>query len=317
MEECSFLYTILVGDPTSHICFEAFGLLTSGLFVPIGIVLPATFMFYLLIGLLEDIGYLPRLSVLVDTIFHKIGLHGFTIVPMLISLGCNIPGVVASRILETRKQRFMSIALCGVFVPCAAQLAVMMSLTPDYIGFTLAFLILAFFIAGVFLDTVIPGKAPDILVDIPPYQMPTRRNILMKLRVRLEGFLYVAVPFVWGAILFVNILYWFGIMDRIALFFEPLFSGWFGLPKETAGPLIVAFLRKDLAVAHLGGIPMTMGQIVVATTLTCIYFPCLATFAMVFKEGGVRDTLLVLVFLLVSFVLFGGLMNGIVSLMGI
>ena len=317
MEESSFLYAILVGDPTSHICFEAFGLLTGGLFVPIGIVLPATFMFYLLIGILEDIGYLPRLAVLVDTIFHKIGLHGFTIVPMLISLGCNIPGVVAARILETHKQRFMSTALCGVFVPCAAQLAVMMSVTPDYIGLMLAFLIMSYFIAGVFLDAIIPGKAPDILVDIPPYQMPTRRNIVMKLRVRLEGFLYVAVPFVWGSILFVNILYWFGVMDLIASAFEPMFTAWFRLPKEAAGPLVVAFLRKDLAVAHLGGIPMTMGQKVVATTLTCIYFPCLATFAMVFKEGGVRDTLFVLIFLLVCFFVFGGLMNGVVSLMGI
>ena len=317
MAESSILYALFVGDPEATICFESFGLLTAGLFVPIGIVLPATFMFYLLIGILEDCGYLPRLGVLLDTVFHKIGLHGFTVVPMLISLGCNIPGVVSTRILETHKQRFVAIALLGVFIPCAAQLAVMMSIVPDYMGLILAFLIISFFLAGLFLNRIYPGKATEILVDVPPYQMPTGRNIVTKLRIRLEGFLFIAVPFVWGAILFVNLLYWFGAMDAIASALAPMFTGWFGVPPETVGPLVVAFLRKDLAVAHLGGIALTMGQKVIATTLVCIYFPCLATFAMVFREGGVRDTLLVLVFLVVCFFLFGGLMTGIVSLMGI
>ena len=317
LEESSFLYVIFVGDPEATICFEAFGVLTGGLFVAIGIVLPAVLMFYLLLGILEDCGYLPRLAVLVDTIFHKIGLHGFTVVPLLLSLGCNIPGVVACRTMETKKERFMAMTLMGVFIPCAAQLAVMMSIVPEYLGFILAFLIISFLIAGVFLNRIIPGKSAELLIDVPPYQMPTGRNIGMKLRVRVESFLYVAVPFVLGAVVFVNILYWFGVMDYIASALEPVFTGWFGVPKETTGPLIVAFLRKDLAIAHLGGITMTMGQKIISVTLICIYFPCLATFAMVLKEGGIIDLLKCIAVLLISFFLFGGLMNGIVNLMGI
>ena len=120
-----------------------------------------------------------------------------------------------------------------------------------------------------------------------------------------------------GAVVFVNLLYWFGAMDYIASALEPIFAGWFGVPKETTGPLVVAFLRKDLAIAHLGGIAMTMGQKIIAVTLISIYFPCLATFAMVLKEGGIIDLLKCIAVLLVSFFLFGGLMNGIVNLMGI
>ena len=317
MEESSILYVIFVGDPEATICFEAFGVLTSGLFVAIGIVLPAVLMFYFLLGILEDCGYLPRLAVLLDTIFHRIGLHGFSIVPMLLSLGCNIPGIVACRTMETKRERFMAMTLMGVFIPCAAQLAVMMSVVPEYLGFILAFLIISFFIAGIFLNRITPGKSTELLIDVPPYQMPTGRNIAMKLRTRVEGFLYVAVPFVLGTVVLVNILYWFGAMDYVASALEPMFTGWFGVPKETTGPLVTAFLRKDLAVAHLGGIAMTMGQRVVATTLICIYFPCLATFAMVLKEGGVIDLLKCTAVLVVSFFLFGGLMSGIVTLMGI
>ena len=111
------LYIILVGDAAADNCFEAFGMLTSGVFIAIGVVLPAVVAFYLMLGLLEDIGYMPRLAVLIDTVLHKIGLHGYAIVPTLISLGCNVPGVTATRPLETRKQRFMMMTLLGIFVP--------------------------------------------------------------------------------------------------------------------------------------------------------------------------------------------------------
>jgi len=97
-----WIYYIFVGDPVADNCFEAFGVLTSGLFVAIGVVLPAIFIFYLMMALLEDVGYMPRLAVLVDTIFHRIGLHGYAIIPSILALGCNVPAVTATRILETK-----------------------------------------------------------------------------------------------------------------------------------------------------------------------------------------------------------------------
>jgi len=317
LKESSLLYGILVGDPTALHAFEYFGVLTSGLYVAIGVVLPAVFAFYIILTILEDTGYMPRLVTLIDTVFHKIGLHGFAAVPMLLSLGCNIPGVEATRALETKKQRFMMMALLGVFIPCGAQLGVMLAVVPEYVGLILLYCIISFFIAGFVLDAITPGRSPEMLIDVPPYRAPTWRNIARKVWHRVEGFIAVAIPMVLAGVLIVNILYWVGVIGWIGSVLSPMFVYWFGVPEETAGPLVMAFLRKDVAVAQISAIKMTVAQTIIAVTLVTIYFPCLATFIMILKEAGVVDLLKCLGILIVSFFIFGGLMQGIVSVMGV
>jgi ferrous iron transport protein B len=120
-----------------------------------------------------------------------------------------------------------------------------------------------------------------------------------------------------GGVLVVNILYWVGAIDWLGAVLSPMFVHWFGVPEETAGPLVMAFMRKDVAVAQIGAIEMTIAQKIISVTLVTIYFPCLATFIMILKEGGVLDLLKCSAILLVSFFLFGGLMQGIVSVMGV
>jgi len=317
LKESSLIYGILVGEPTALHPFEYLGVLTSGLYVAIGVVLPAVFAFYIVLTILEDTGYMPRLVTLIDTVFHKIGLHGFAVVPMLLSLGCNIPGVEATRTLETKKQRFMMMALLGVFIPCGAQLGVMLQVVPEYLGLLMLYFIASFFIAGFVLDAITPGRSPEMLIDVPPYRAPTWRNIVRKVWYRVEGFLAVAIPMVLGGILAVNILYWVGAIDWLGSVLSPMFVHWFGVPEETAGPLVMAFMRKDVAVAQIGAIEMTIAQKIISVTLVTIYFPCLATFIMILKEGGVLDLLKCSAILLVSFFIFGGLMQGIVSVMGV
>ena len=311
-----WLYYLLVGDPTATNSFEAFGALTSGLFVPFGVVLPAIFIFYLMITLLEDIGYMPRLAVLVDTVLHKIGLHGFAIVPSILALGCNVPAVTATRVLETKKQRFMMMALLGVFIPCGAQIGIMQDVLPHQVGPIMLYLLLGYFVFGFILNKIIPGKSPEILIDIPPYQRPTRRNITRKVRMRVGGFLKVAVPFVLLGCIVIGVLYIAGIMDWLAGAFAPILTKWFGVPKETVGPLIAAFLRKDLAVGQLTAIKMTKYQLMTSVVLISIYFPCLATFAMMLKEGW-RELLGALVVLAVASLAWGGLLHLIWILMGV
>ena len=281
-----WLYYILVGDPMADNCFEAFGMLTSGLFVAIGVVLPAIFAFYLFLIILEDSGYLPRLAVLIDTVFHKIGLHGFAVVPMILSLGCNVPAVAATRTLETKKQRFMMATLLAIFIPCGAQLGIMLEVIPGYVGFVMIYLLVGFFVFGFILNKLIPGKSPEILLDVPPYQMPIARNVRRKLWMRVKSFITVALPFVLLGVVIVNIMYLTGFLDWLADILEPILCGWFGVPKETVGPLIAAFLRKDLAVAQLSAIEMSTYQLVTSVILVSLYFPCVATFAMLIKEGG-------------------------------
>ncbi|MBS3765969.1 ferrous iron transporter B [Candidatus Bipolaricaulota bacterium] len=320
--EGSWLYYVFVGDPGATNSFEAFGIFTSGLFVAIGIVFPAIVAFYLVITILEDSGYMPRLAVLVDTVLHKIGLHGFAVVPMILSLGCNVPGVAATRTLETKKQRFMMMVLLSIFIPCGAQIGVMLSLIPEYFGYIMLYLLAGFFLFGFLLDKVLPGKSPEIVTDVPPFRLPTASNVARKLGVKVKGFLTNAIPFVLLGVGLVNLLYLGGVISWLSEFFAPVITGWFGVPKETVAPLIAGFLRKDLAVAQLTAIDMTNFQLITSVVLISIYFPCIATFSMIIKEGrrsggvflvlgGSLLTLITVVFL------WGGLLHLIGTLLGV
>jgi len=313
----TWLYYIFVGDPVADNCFEALGMLTSGLFIAIAIVLPAIVAFYLILGLLEDVGYMPRLAVLIDTVLHKIGLHGYAIVPTLLSLGCNIPGVSATRVLETRKQRFIMLALLGVFVPCGAQIGVMSALIPELIGWVFLILGVGYILFGYVLFKLIPGETPEILIDVPPYQRPTLSNIAWKLWLRVSHFLFVALPFVFLGCVIVAIMYLTGAMDALSTALTPLLTGWFGVPSETVAPLIAAFLRKDLAVALLSEIEMTPYQMLTSVVLVTIYFPCLATFAVLLKEENWKEFLGTIAFLAAMIFLYGGLLHLIGILLGV
>lgn len=315
-DPASIHYFLFVGDPMAENCFEAFGMLTSGLFVAIGVVLPAVFIFYLMMTVLEDSGYLPRLAVLMDTVFHRIGLHGYAIVPAILGLGCNVPAVTATRVLETRKQRFIMMTLLAIFIPCGAQLGVMLEVIPDAVGWVMLYLILGFGIFGFLLDRIIPGSNPEILIDVPPYHWPMRENITKKLVNRTKSFLKEAVPFVLLGVLIVNVLYLAGIIGALADLFEPLFVTWFGVPKETVGPLIAAFLRKDLAVAQLSAIAMTPYQMITAVVLVSIYFPCVATFVVMLREGW-QELLAAVGVLVATVFLYGGLMHAVGILLGV
>lgn len=309
---------VLVASDT---CFESFGVLTSGLFVPFGVVLWAVLAFYLIFAILEDVGYLPRLAVLVDTILHKIGLHGYAIVPTFLSLGCNVPGVTAVRPLETRKQRFMMITLLAVFIPCGAQIGIMQALVPELMGWIFLTLAIGYLGFGFILNKIVPGKSPEIIMDVPPYQMPMWRNIASKLWIRTSRFLLVAVPFVLLGCLIVGLMYLTGAMDWLAAVFGPLLMGWFGVPEETVAPLIAGFLRKDLAVGMIGGLMerglMTTFQVFTSVVLLCIYFPCLATFVMMIKEENWKEVLGSLASLVAMVFVYGGLIHLVGIMLGV
>jgi len=312
----SIHYFLFVGDPLADNCFEAFGVLTSGLFVSIGVVLPAVLIFYFMMALLEDSGYLPRLAVLLDSLLHKIGLHGYAIVPTILGLGCNVPAVTATRILETKKQRFMMMTLIAIFIPCGAQIGIMLEVIPESVGIVMLFLIIGYFLFGYILNKIVPGESPEILIDVPPYHIPERRNIQKKLLMRVRGFIFNAMPFVLLGVLLVNILYLGGVIQWLSDVMAPLFVTWFGVPKETAGPLVAAFLRKDLAVAQLSNIAMTPYQMISAVVLISIYFPCVATFVVMLKEGWKELLVAVATLFCVAFI-YGGMIHGIGILLGV
>ena len=311
-----FLHDIIIGKLIDgEIEFmESFGLLTTGLFVPFAAVLPYIFAFYLILSFLEDSGYLPRLGVLVDNVMHRLGLHGLSIVPMMLAFGCNVPGAMATRILETRRERFIAMTLMAIGIPCMAQLAVIIGLVGAKAGLSGLFmvfgtLIIVWIILGLLLNLFIKGESPEIFTEIPAYRLPHLGTLLKKLWMRIKGFLKEAVPFVILGVFVVNILYSLHVIDFVARIFSPIITRLFGLPSEAIAALLVGFLRKDVAIGMLAPLNLTVKQVVIASVILTMYFPCFATFAIMLRELGIKDMLKSAVIMLISTLIVGGVLN--------
>lgn len=292
---------------------QSMGVLTTGIYVPLGMVLPYIVGFYLVLSLLEDSGYLPRLATLSDNVFHRLGMHGHAIVPLFLGLGCNVPGALATRTLETRKQRFISATLLGLAVPCTAKSAmifgVLGSYGQGYVFLVFATLALVYIVAGLILNRVVGGESPEIFLEIPPYRRPSLRMILKKTWMRIRWFLSEAIPFLFLGVLLVNVLYSVGFIEWLGRFFAPFMEGWLAIPGEAVAALLVGFFRKDLAVGMLLPLGLNAQQMVVATTVLSLYFPCVATFAVLVKELGIRDTAKSTAVMLATALLVGGAMR--------
>jgi len=292
---------------------ESMGLLTTGLYVPLAMVLPYIFAFYLVLGLVEDIGYLPRLGVLVDTIMHRLGMHGLSIIPMLLGLGCNVPGVLATRILETRRQRFRAAILMSICVPCMAQLAVIVALLGPYgvRGLAPIFIMLAvlWVVLSLGFKYLLPGETPEMFTEIPPYRMPYLPAVAQKLWMRVCQFIREAVPFVLLGVGLVNILYLLNIIQLLGRWLEPVLTTVLGLPPEAVGALLIGFLRKDVAVGMLAPLGLSMKQLIIACVMLTIYFPCVATFAVLLREFGLRRMAKAALLMTVVALGVGGLLN--------
>ncbi|MCX5698943.1 MAG: ferrous iron transporter B [Candidatus Omnitrophica bacterium] len=313
--EGSFLHHILIGNfIEGKINFgQSFGLLTTGLYVPIAMVLPYIFSFYLILGFLEDLGYLPRLAVLADNFMHHLGLHGYAIIPFVLGLGCKVPGILATRLLEERREKFIAITLMAVGIPCMAQIAMIVGLVGQrgakYVAIIFFVLFLLLIIKGLVLNRVLKGASPEILVEIPPYRIPQFTAVIKKLWMRLSGFLKEALPLVLLGVLFVNILYTLKIIDFFAYLFTPVLTGLWGLPKEAIPALIVGFLRKDVAVGMLGPLNLTTKQLVIGSTILAIYFPCIAAFVVLFRELGIKDMLKSALIMIIVAISVGVMLN--------
>jgi len=309
------IHNILIGQLIEgEIDFgQSFGLLTTGLFVPFAAVLPYIVAFYLVLSFLEDSGYLPRLAVLIDKLMHLVGLHGMAIVPMLLGLGCNVPGALGTRVLETKRERFIAATLMAIAVPCMAQIAMIFGLIGEYgaRGLFPVFgtLFVIWFVFGILMKLVIKGESPEIFIEIPPYRLPYFGALLKKVFMRIKWFLKEAIPFVLLGVFIVNLLYSLGIIDFLGRIAAPVITKLMGLPLEAVGALIIGFLRKDLAVGMLAPLGLSLKQLIIASVVLTMYFPCVATFAILLKELGIIDMIKAAVIMIVSAFLVGALLN--------
>jgi len=301
----------LIGGEVNY--FQSFGLFSTGLYIPLAAVLPYIVGFYFVLGILEDIGYLPRLAVLMDTVMHRLGLHGYAIIPTILGFGCNVPGIMATRILESRKQRFIAATLISIGVPCAALQAMIIGLVGEqglgYVAMVYGSLFISWIIIGLILNRTVKGFNPELLVEIPPYRLPPWRVIGEKLWLRVSGFIKEALPIVLGTVLVVNVLYILGVFNAIADIAAPVLTGLWGLPRETITALAVGFLRKDVAMGMLAPLALTAKQLVISSTVLAMFFPCVATFVILARELGVRDLLKAVGIMIAAALIMGSLQN--------
>jgi ferrous iron transport protein B len=317
-----FLYNFLISQNYGTIDFvESLGMITTGFYVPIAMVLPYIIAFYFILSILEDTGYLPRLATLVDNIFHKLGMHGYGIVPVFLGLGCNVPGMLATRTLETRKQRFIAATLLSISVPCVAQTSLIFAMFSDekikgnlnfapivYILMVFSTLLCLYFIVGFLLNKIVKGESPEIFLEIPSYRIPHLKTLLKKTWMRIKWFIKDAIPWMFLGVFLINILYTIGFIELLAILFQPLMVGLFGVPGETSVVLISGFLRKDLAVGTLLSFPagtFSAYQLVIIATMLTMFFPCIATFVVMIKELGIKDMLRSALIMVISAIIVG------------
>lgn len=293
--------------------FQSFGILSTGLYIPIAAVLPYIFSFYLILSFLEDSGYLPRLAILLDRLMHQIGIHGMGIIPMMLGLGCNVPGALATRIMETRKERFISATIMAIAVPCMAQIAMVFGLLGKF-GFkglapVFGTLFVVWLILGKIMSIFVRGESPEIFTEIPPYRFPYFTSLFKKVWMRIYWFLKEALPFVLIGVFIVNLLYSLGIIDFLSRIFGPIISKILGLPSAAIAALLIGFLRKDVAIGMLAPLGLSIGQLVTASVVLTMYFPCVATFVVLIRELGFLDMLKAAIIMILSAFFVGWVLN--------
>ncbi|MCD6541257.1 ferrous iron transport protein B [Candidatus Bipolaricaulota bacterium] len=300
----------------------------QGLWAGIGIVLPYLVPFLFFLAFLEDVGYLPRVGFLLDGLMHRIGLHGKSVIPFLLGYGCSVPAVLATRILEEERDRLVTAAL-AVMIPCAARTVVIFGIVGRYVGPWIAFSlyllnILVVAAAGTLLRKLLPGIGPGLIMEIPPYRLPTLRTMLLKVWLRLRGFITVAWPTLIVASAFFSLieaLGWTRFLNTLALPITwPL-----GLPATVGVPLVFGILRKELSLIMLGqalgtmdfGAALSGREMVVFTVFVIFYVPCIATVAALWRELGHRKTLLVVAGTVGVALVIGLIVRGFSCLFGI
>lgn len=287
----NWLGMLLVGDGGNLY----FGVLTDGLKIALVDVMSYVLAFYALFGFLGDLGYLPRLAILLDGILHKIGLHGYGALPIMLGFGCKVPAVMGARVLETRRERVIALALVLVLAPCISQTAMIISiLSPHGLKYMLCVfgvLVLNGIMAGTILNKLMKGATPELFMEIPSWQMPHLRTLGRKLWLRMKEYLCDALPLILCGVAFVDLMQMSGVTDLITKISRYPVEYILGLPADTTSLLVLGFLRKDVAIALLEPFNLSAQALVVACVFMTMYLPCIATFFVMLRENGWKDTL--------------------------
>jgi ferrous iron transport protein B len=280
-------------------------------------VLPIVTTFFIAFSVLEDSGYLPRLAVMVNRLFKKMGLNGKAVLPMVLGLGCDTMATMTARIMETRKERVIVTLLLALGVPCSAQLAVVLAmvagLSPGAMAWFVGSVVVTLVLVGWLAARVLPGRGSDFILELPPMRRPAVGAVLTKTAARVEWYLREVIPvFVLGtAALFV--LAETGLLARIETVMSPVVVSWLGLPAAATGVLLIGFLRRDYGAAGLFALAtagaLTTQQTVVSLVVITLFIPCIASLLMIVREHGAKIAFAMLGTVLAIVLVVGGALN--------
>ncbi len=311
------LYTGVVGTALVDFGREIGGDLGEAIFAGIdgslgailGLVVPYIMVFYIVLGLLEDSGYLPRAVILLDRSMHRLGLHGNAFIPIMVGFGCNVPAILATRAVRSKRERTILCTIICMAVPCSAQLATITGVTGRYAGIVwvaviFAVLIALGFISGTILNKRLKYEPSNLAMELPELQMPETKNVLLKMWYRTNDFFKLAVPLLIVGSIVIEILIQFNLLDSLVEPMSWLTAGLLGLPPVTIIAFIAGILRKEMSYGMLVILATAQGitditlfmdprQFVVFGVVMSVYMPCLATVMAMFKELGLKEAVVV------------------------
>lgn len=305
--DTSFIGKILIGE---------FGVLTMAPIYLLGLLLPLVIGFYFILSIMEDSGYLPRIAALTDRVLTSLGLNGRAIIPMILGFGCVTMATITTRLLGSKRERFIATMLLGLAIPCSAQLGVIVGLIAPLGGKMVALysftILIVFVITGTILNKIMPGESTDLLIDLPPIRLPILKNVLQKTYIKSKQFLFEAGPlFVLGAMI-ITILAHTGALHVITESVAPITEGFLKLPKETAQTFIMGIIRRDFGAAGLNTLSeaglLTPLQTVISLVTITLFVPCIAAIMVVFKERSMSESALIWIGSFIISFLTGGIL---------
>jgi ferrous iron transport protein B len=325
-----WLQTMIPGGFLANLLVGKYGLVSMGVGYAVGIVLPVVATFFIAFGLLEDSGYLPRLTILSDRLMRIMGLNGKAILPMVLGFGCVTMATMSTRILSSKREQLIATLLLSLGIPCSAQLGVIMGIAA---GFTIkATLVIMGVVAsqlllvGYFSSLLIRGKPSEFIFEIPPIRMPQIKNVALKTLYRIKWYLKEAVPLFLAGTLILFVMdsirvYGMSLLVWLQKGLEPVMEGLLHLPPEAAGIFLLGFLRRDYGAAGLYELArnglLTGQQVVVSLIVITLFVPCLASFLMIIKEQGWKRALAITGFIVPFAVSVGTIVGWILRTLGI
>lgn len=302
-------------------------LLIDGIIGGVGgviVFLPNILILYFFISILEDSGYMARAAFIMDKIMHRMGLHGKSFIPLIMGFGCNVPAIMATRTIEDRKSRLITI-LVNPLMSCSARLPIYLVMIGAFFPDCASFMLLCIYTAGILLAVVmarifskflVKGEDSPFVMELPPYRMPTSKSIMR--HTWEKGAQYLKK--MGGIIMIASIIIWFlgyyprhdayenvaeqqenSYIGQIGKAIEPVIKP-LGFDWKLGIGLISGVGAKELVVSTLGvlytnegdvenvnlsdRIPITPLVALAYMLFVLIYFPCIATFAAIKQESG-------------------------------